>query len=291
MRVINGNELAKKLIKEIKEIKEIKVKLDGNLPKIKIILVGDSNDSKIYIKYKTRLCEQLGIEYQLINLEADITQQAIEQEVRKLNEDPNTTGILLQLPLPSHLNTCKIINLISPNKDLDGITAANLGKLMLNESTIIPCTVMAILYLLKHTKINIEGKIVSVIGRSNIVGKPTATSLINLGATVITSNSYTKDLATINKTADIIISATGQKHIINLKHVKAKAIVIDVGISREKDQVYGDVDLQDIKDQVAYVTPVPGGVGPLTVSFLIYNAMVLNGNLKKTNVIDFFKNS
>lgn len=266
--IIDGN-----LIKEELE-KELKNKIDSIDTTLKLVIfnVGDDPASEIYINNKKKLCKKLGIEFCLKKYDKVTTIDLIN-EINKCNNDKSVTGILVQLPLPDYINENEVINSISPNKDVDGLTSSNIGKLVLGEKTIVPCTALGIIKMLELKKIDLEGLNVVIIGRSTLVGLPLIHLFLQKNATVTCCHSKTKNLKDITKKADILVVAVGKKYFINSEYIGDNQIIIDVGINRENNKLYGDVDFESIKDKVKYITPVPGGVGKLTLISLINNVI------------------
>ena len=258
------------------KIKAENLKKQGILPKLSIVLVGDDEASKIYVRNKTAACKKAGIATEEIILSEDISEEKLANIVENLNKDHSVTGIIVQLPLPKHINENKIARIINPKKDVDGLSPVNMGNLILgNEDCLIPCTACAIIEILAHEKIEISSKNCVIIGRSNIVGKPTAALMLKHDATVTVCHTHTKHLKDLCKHADILISATGKPHLITADIVKKNATVIDVGISRDNDgKICGDVDFENVAPLASYITPVPGGVGPLTVAMLVRNTIL-----------------
>ena len=261
-------------------IDELKYKIDEYKNKnihitLAIIQVGDNPAQTIYRNSKKNTCESIGINVKEYLFDNNVKQKELEELIIKLNNDNNINGIFIEMPLPNNIDSEFITNLISYKKDVDGFTNYNIGSLNNNKPLLIPCTPNGIMHLLKKYNVDIEGKHVVVIGRSIIVGRPIATMLLNENATVTICHSKTKNLSDITKIADILIVSCNQKKFINKSYVKRNAVVIDVGIHREivngEKVISGDVDFDDVKDIVSYITPVPGGVGPMTVSMLINN--------------------
>ena len=261
--LLQGKILADKILNGIKVEKKYK---------LVIIYIGDDFASSIYTAKKKKVCEKLSISCEIIHLSSPTEGEVIEI-IKKLNLDSSVTGILVQLPLPKELNTYKIINVIDPHKDVDGLTAYNQGLLLQGEEPFFyPCTPSGILTLLDFYNINVEGKRVVIVGRSNIVGKPLAVMLTRKNATVTLCHSKTINLKEITKTADILIAAIGKAQFFNKSYLRDNSIIIDVGINRNKEgKITGDVDFEGVKDVVKYITPVPGGIGPLTIASLIKN--------------------
>ena len=272
MNLMDGNKLSKKILNEIKEEYD-KLKLKYNkVASLAVIVYSDNFASKIYVKNKTKICEELGFNSITIEINDKTEEKEIIEEIEKLNNDDKIHGILVQLPLPKHLNEKEILSHISPNKDVDGFHPLNLGKMLIGEKDGFPaCTPYGIMELFKEYNIELEGKFVTVVGRSNIVGKPMALMLIEKRATVLVCNSKTYDLDDKLRKSDIIISATGVVNLINRSNVKEGAIVVDVGISRANNKLCGDVNFEEVAPICKYITPVPGGVGPMTVASLMKN--------------------
>lgn len=284
--IIDGKKCSEEILENLrKDISEYKEKT-GKVPGLAVIILGNNAASKIYVKSKIRACEKTGILSREIILDENISEEELINEIEKLNNDKNINGILVQLPLPSHINEKKICEAISVKKDVDGFKAENLGKIMLGDDDgFISCTPQGIIYLIDQLNMDLNGKNVVVVGRSNIVGKPVASLLINKGATTTVCNSKTKDLAGILRKADIIVIAIGKAKFLTKDMVKEGAVVIDVGINRVDGKIYGDVDFENVKDIVSHITPVPGGVGPMTIAMLLKNTVksfckeeLVNGN-------------
>lgn len=271
--IINGKEIAENILNNIKkEVENFDVK-----PTLAVIIVGCDPASKVYVKNKIKKSEFLGFNSILKELPEDIQKEELLDVIKNLNNDKNVNGILLQLPLPNGLDEKDFLDEISPIKDVDGFTTYNSGKLFKGEKPYsIACTPKGIIKLLETKNINLEGKVAVVVGRSNIVGKPVANLLLQKNATVIQAHSKTKNLPEILKLADIIISATGKEEFIKGDMVKKGAIIIDVGITRNKNgKLTGDVDFESVYNKVSYITPVPGGVGPMTIATLMENTLEL----------------
>lgn len=266
-KLLSGIECRNKLKENLtKKINKIKEKIT-----ITVISVGNDEASKIYIKNKTKECQSVNIECQHLHFEKTTTNELINL-ITKLNKDKNITGILVQLPLPKNIEENKVINTIDYKKDIDGLTKSNIAKLYSNQKGIIPCTAKGIIDLLEYNKIEIEGKNITIIGRSNLVGKPLTLALLNKNATVTLCHSKTKDLKKHTKKADIIIVAVGQPSLIKKEMVSNNSIIIDVGINRINGKISGDVD-KSVYKKCKAVTPVPGGVGPMTVYEVLSNTL------------------
>ena len=271
--IIDGKELAKKIRSNLKiEWQELIKK--GIQPKLAVIMVGDDSASKVYVRNKSRACKEVGVEYEEYLLGSDITQKELIDLIHKLNEDKKVNGILLQSPIPSHLDINEAFREISYKKDVDGFNPINVGKLLLNQDTFISCTPYGIMKMFEEYNIDLEGKNVVIIGRSNIVGKPLMACCLNNHATVTICHSRTKELAEKTKNADILIAAIGKAKFVKADMVKKDAVVIDVGINRDENQkLTGDVDFENVKEKASYITPVPGGVGPMTIAMLMNNVI------------------
>ncbi len=275
MKILDGKYVYQKvrdlIKKEIAEIKEETKRVPG----LAVIQAGDNLASKIYVNSKIKQCAEVGIESKNFIMPADVTEKELLEKIELLNNDEEVDGILVQLPLPDHIDTPTIIEAIDINKDVDGFKPENLGKVVLGDKTaLISCTPAGILTLLKEYEIPLEGKDIVVIGRSNIVGKPMTALLINEGATVTVCNSKTKNLAEKPKNSDVVIVAIGKANFLKGDMIKQDAIIIDVGINRdENNKICGDVDFESVKDKVSFITPVPGGVGPMTIAMLLNNTL------------------
>lgn len=246
----------------------------GKNIKLAVIQVGRDDASSVYIRNKKRACEYVGIELAQFIMPEYSSQEAVEELVKCLNDDETTTGIIVQLPLPKHIDEKGIASIIKPEKDVDGFNAVNIGNMFLGNNALLPCTPFGILTLLNHYGIEIEGKNCVVVGRSNIVGKPVSSLLLRHDGTVTTCHSKTKGLKRICRKADILVCAIGKPKFFTKEYVKDGAVVVDVGIHRlSNGGMCGDVDFDDVKDIVGAITPVPGGVGQLTVAMLMYNCL------------------
>ena len=270
--ILDGKNLRDKIFENLKQ----RLNNMSEKPTLAVILVGDDPASQIYVKNKKKTAENLGINSIVINYPSDIPENVLLDKIKELNNDNKITAILVQLPLPKHIDKFKIIDAIAPEKDVDGLTPYNSGKLFSGEEPYVyPCTPKGILLLLDEYNIQLEGKHVVVIGRSNLVGKPVAQMLLNRNATVTMCHSHTKNLSDITKTADIIVSAVG-KNIIGEKMLKSDCVVVDVGIFKDNNgKICGDVDFASASKIAAYISPVPGGVGPMTIASLMLNTVEL----------------
>lgn len=276
MIIIDGKEFSKKILEEISnEQKEIVERKNLRLAGLAVIIVGENPASQVYVRNKTRACEKVGFYSETIKLEENISENDLIKKIEELNENDKIDGILVQLPLPKHIDELKVINSIKPEKDVDGFSNVNVGKMVIgDESGFLSCTPYGIMQLLEGYDIDVDGKDVVVVGRSNIVGKPMAMMLIQKGATVQVCNSRTKDLSKKLKKADIIVVAVGVPRMIKATDVKEGVVVIDVGINRVDGKLCGDVDYEDVAPKASYITPVPGGVGPMTIASLIKNTFI-----------------
>ena len=267
-KIIDGKKISGDIKEELKEkITKLKKK-----PGLVVISVGDNPASRVYVNQKEKCANYVGINYTHMHFD-NISDDELVKEIEKLNKDSNVHGIIVQLPLPTGMDEVRIVNTIIPSKDVDGLTYLNAGLLLNNKTSLVSCTPKGIMELLKREKINLAGANVVVIGRSILVGKPMMNLLINADATVTLCHSKTKDLAKITKKADILIVAIGKKHFITRDMVKRGSIIIDVGINRVDGKLYGDVNFDDVYDKVKKITPVPGGVGPMTVVMLMQNVL------------------
>ena len=272
MNIISGTEVRKKLLEDYKE----KIKKDNLKISLVIIQIGDNEASNTYIRNKLKYTKEVGIKSKLMKLDESITEEELIEIIKKLNRS-KTTGIILQSPVPSHIDFTKCARLIKDSKDVDGFSKDNLFGIRDNNEVILPCTVKGILVLLDYYKIDVSGKDVVVLGRSNIVGRPLADALINRNATVTLCHSKTKDLTKFTKAADIVISAVGKPNLIDKDMVKKDFIGIDVGINMVDGKLTGDFN-KNVEEKASYLTPVPGGVGPMTVAMIIDNLITLKEN-------------
>lgn len=278
--IIDGKNLAKKVRLELKD-EVIKLKDMGINPKLAVIMVGDDKASKVYVKNKSKACEEVGIQYEEHLLNADIEMDELLSIIDELNNRQDIHGILLQSPIPKHLDINKAFNRINYNKDVDGFNPINVGKLVIGQDTFISCTPFGVMKMFEEYGIDIEGKNAVVIGRSNIVGKPLAQCLLSKNATVTICHSKTKNINEITKKADIVITALGKPGFLKADMIKDGAIVIDVGINRtDEGKIIGDVDFDNVSKKASYITPVPGGVGPMTIAMLMTNVVKAAKNVK-----------
>jgi len=282
-RIIDGKQVAKDMREELK-VKVAALKEKGIVPGLAVILVGEDPASRSYVSAKEKACAEIGIYSDDNRLPADITQEELMAVVEEKNKDPKINGILVQLPLPKHLDESAVLLAIDPAKDVDGFHPVNVGKMVVGEKAFLPCTPHGVIQLLARSGVETEGAHVVVVGRSNIVGKPVANMLLqkkdNANATVTLCHTRTKDMAHFTKQADIIIAAAGRPNTVTADMVKDGVVVIDVGVNRVEDatkkrgyRLVGDVDFEAVKEKASLITPVPGGVGPMTITMLLYNTV------------------
>jgi methylenetetrahydrofolate dehydrogenase (NADP+)/methenyltetrahydrofolate cyclohydrolase len=267
--IIDGRAISKQIEAELtEEIASMKAD-DGMVPGLATILVGQDPASQLYVRLKHKACDRVGIYAEDQKLDASITQKELLDRIKNLNTRADIHGILLQLPLPQHLDAKKAMQAIDPAKDVDGFHPYNMGNLMIGDEGFVPCTPAGIIRALEYYDVDIEGKDVVIVGHSNVVGKPMAAMLLNRNATVAVCHVYTKDLKSYTAGADILVVAAGVKHLIKEDMVKKGAVVFDVGITEEEGKIYGDVDFENVVNKASLITPVPGGVGPMTIATLL----------------------
>ncbi len=278
MELLKGKEVATKTKDELK-IEVEKLKTQGINPKLAVIMVGDDSASQVYVRNKSKACDYIGVEFEEYLLPENTKQEELLNLIEELNNKKEINGILLQSPIPKHLDINEAFRKISPEKDVDGFHPVNVGKLVLGQDTFISCTPFGIMKILEDYNIDLEGKHAVVIGRSNIVGKPMSQCLLSKNATVTVCHSRTKDLPSITKQADILVAAIGKPCFVTEDMVKPGAVVIDVGINRMEDgKLKGDVDFEKVSPKASYITPVPGGVGPMTIAMLMTNLVKATKN-------------
>ena len=271
--ILDGKKEAALLREEIKkEIAALKEK-DNKIPGLTVILIGDFAPSQIYVRNKEKNSKEVGINSEVIKYSKDISEKEVLEKIEELNNNNNVSGILVQLPLPAQINKEKIINAISPKKDVDGFNPINVGNLASGYKSIVPCTPLGCLYLIKKVEKNLSGKHAVIIGRSNLNGKPMAQLLLQENCTVTIIHSKTKDLKTECQKADILVAAVGVANLVKNDWVKKNSIIIDVGINKVGNKIVGDVDFDQVKYKVRAITPVPGGVGPMTIACLLKNTL------------------
>lgn len=278
-KLLDGTALSNKIKDRLKLQVEELVSEKLVKPHLAVILVGDDPASETYVKFKERAAKKVGMESTIIRLKSDLTEEELISEIEKLNKNKNVHGILLQLPIPNHINSEKVINLIDTQKDVDGFSDENVAKLSKNQDALVPCTPLGITRLLDEYNIKTEGEHCVIIGRSQIVGKPMAQLMLQKNSTVTICHSRTKNLKEITKQADILIAAVGKAQMVDKSFVKDNAVVIDVGVSRVDGKLYGDVKFDEVKDIASYITPMPGGVGPMTIACLLENTLKCYLNL------------
>ena len=271
--IINGKKLAKEIREDLK-IKCEELKEKGIKPKLAVVMVGNDKASQVYVRNKSKVCDEIGIEFEEHLLEENIEQKVLIELLERLNKDNNVHGILLQSPIPAHLDINEAFRTIAPEKDVDGFNPVNVGKLCLNQDTFVSCTPYGIMKMFETYNIDLRGKNVTIIGRRNIVGKPLIQCCLNKNATVTVCHSKTKDLKQHTQNADIVIAAIGKSKFVTSDMIKQGAVVIDVGINRSDDgTLTGDVDYENVYNKASYITPVPGGVGPMTIAMLMNNVI------------------
>lgn len=275
MQIIDGKLVAKSIREDLKaKIAEATEKY-GKKFKLTVVIAGNNPASEIYVRNKGKACDEVGIISETVALPENISQNELEEVVSSKVKDDSVDGILVQLPLPEGLDEKRVLKLIPPEKDVDGFSDSNIGRLaMFSDDALYACTPHGIMKLLEYYKIPLCGKHAVVIGRSNIVGKPMALMLLKESCTVTICHSKTENLKDITKTADILVCAVGKKHLVTENMVKSGAVVIDAGINREDGKIYGDVDFDNVSKKASFITPVPGGVGPMTITMLLYNTYI-----------------
>lgn len=271
MQILDGRNLSEKILEELKEKKK-----DRKL-KLAVVLVGTNSASKSYITQKQRAFEKVGIDFELFNFSIDISEEELESKVKKISDDKNISGVVIQLPLPEQIDSQKILNLVPEEKDIDVLSEYASSRFFKGESKILPPVVSSISHFLEEYQILLKGKKVVVVGEGRLVGRPVAQWFLNNGCEVLTVNKNTENISSITKAGDIIVSGVGQTKLITGEMVKNGAVVIDAGISVENGSVKGDVDFESVSQKASFITPVPGGVGPLTVACLVENLIKLNG--------------
>jgi len=273
-KIIDGKEISRKLRAEYKVRVDHLFAAHGFRPGLAVILVGDNPASRLYVRNKVRACEDVGVRSELIEFPADTPESRVLEEIDRLNADTGIHGILVQLPIPEHIHIRRVLEHISADKDVDGFHLYNVGGLMTGSTVFPPCTPYGVQKILEHEKVEVAGRNVVVVGASNIVGKPTAMMLMQQDATVSICHKYTRDLAIYTLLADILVVAAGVPNLIVGQMIRTGAVVIDVGINRLPDgRIVGDVDFESVSKKASLITPVPGGVGPMTVTMLIYNTL------------------
>lgn len=281
MKILDGKSLSAKVKDELKG----NVNSYFQTPILAVVTIGDDAASEVYVKNKKKACEYVGMSFIHLDYASCVKEEVVIKKIKQLNKDKSVNGIIVQLPIPDNFNVSKIINTIDPSKDVDGLTNTQAGKLIQNEKCLIPCTPKGIMEIFKEYKIDLEGKHVVIVGRSNLVGKPLMLECLNKNATVTMCHSKTKDLKKYTKDADILVVAVGKKYLIDKTMVKKDSVIIDVGINRIDGKLYGDVN-PNVEEVCGYLTPVPGGVGPMTVSMLLKNTFEAYKN--QNGIVDMF---
>lgn len=281
MKILDGKSLSAKVKDELKG----NVNSYFQTPILAVVTIGDDAASEVYVKNKKKACEYVGMSFLHLDYASCVKEEVVIKKIKQLNKDKSVNGIIVQLPIPDNFNVSKIINTIDPSKDVDGLTNTQAGKLIQNEKCLIPCTPKGIMEIFKEYKIDLEGKHVVIVGRSNLVGKPLMLECLNKNATVTMCHSKTKDLKKYTKDADILVVAVGKKYLIDKTMIKKDSIIIDVGINRIDGKLYGDVN-PNVEEVCGYLTPVPGGVGPMTVSMLLKNTFEAYKN--QNGIVDMF---
>ncbi len=281
MKILDGKSLSAKVKDELKG----NVNSYFQTPILAVVTIGDDAASEVYVKNKKKACEYVGMSFLHLDYASCVKEEVVIKKIKQLNKDKSINGIIVQLPIPDNFNVSKIINTIDPAKDVDGLTNTQAGKLIQNEKCLIPCTPKGIMEIFKEYKIDLEGKHVVIVGRSNLVGKPLMLECLNKNATVTMCHSKTKELKKYTKDADILVVAVGKKYLIDKTMVKKDSVIIDVGINRIDGKLYGDVN-PNVEEVCGYLTPVPGGVGPMTVSMLLKNTFEAYKN--QNGIVDMF---
>ena len=272
--ILDGKQLSQELKDEMRQEVDALAKEYGRRPCLMVVIVGNNPASQSYVRGKIKATEYVGFDGSLVSLPEDVTEDALIAEIERLNQDEQVDGILVQLPLPKHISEDRVIAAISPDKDVDGFHATNVARLWLNQPCIVPCTPKGVIVMLDRAGIEITGKNAVVVGRSNIVGKPVAKLLLDRNATVTIAHSRTKNLKEVCRQADILVAAVGRPQMLTADYIKPGAAVIDVGINRLEDgRLVGDVDFEGAKEIAGAITPVPGGVGPMTITMLMRNTI------------------
>jgi len=269
--IINGREIAKEIRSKItKDVQRLKKKYQQE-PLIITIVIGKNPSSEMYLKLRTTACNEVGISSKLLRFDANVSEETILLNIQNLNYDPSVHGIFIQYPVPPHLSPNTLMRAVAARKDVEGFNPENLGRTLIGDEALVPCTPLSVLTILEHEQVQLQGKDVVIVNHSNVVGKPLAALLLTRNATVTISHVFTKNLKAYTSNADILISGTGVLNLISKDHIKDKAIVVDVGIIETKDGVRGDVDFESVNEKASLLTPVPGGVGPVTIACALSN--------------------
>lgn len=278
--ILDGRKIRDIILDEVKdEVSKLKCK-----PKLVVIQVGNDDASRVYVNQKQKMCDDVGYDFEYINLEDDVDTEDVVKLVDKLNKEDSVNGIIVQLPMPNNIDSNKVVNMISSVKDVDGLTDFNKGRLFCGESRLSSCTASGIIELLDRYNISVNGKNVVIVNRSNIVGKPLSMMMLNRDATVSVCHSKTKNLSEYTKNADILVSAVGKPNFITSDMISEDTVVVDGGIVKIGNRICGDVDFGSVKDKVKYITPVPGGVGPMTVAMLAKNVLKVYKMQNENNI-------
>jgi methylenetetrahydrofolate dehydrogenase (NADP+)/methenyltetrahydrofolate cyclohydrolase len=269
--IINGKEIAKEIRRNVAgEIQRL-IKKYQKEPLVVTIVIGKNPSSELYLKLRTTACNEVGITSKIMRYDASISEKKILQTIQQTNTDPSIHGIFIQYPIPPHLSPSKLMRTVAAHKDVEGFNPENLGRTLIGDESLVPCTPLSVLTILNHEKVKLKGKDVVIVNHSNVVGKPLAALLLNRNATVSIAHIFTKNLKAYTSTADILVTGAGVANLITKDLIKNKAIVIDVGIIETKDGVCGDVDYESVNGKAAILTPVPGGVGPVTIACALSN--------------------
>ncbi len=269
--IINGREIAKEIRSKITlDVQRLKKKYQRE-PLIVTIAIGENPSSELYLKLRTTACNEVGITSKILRFDTNVSEATILQTIQSLNNDPTIHGIFIQYPVPLHLSPYKLMQTVAVKKDVEGFNPENLGRTMIGDEVLVPCTPLSVLTILEHEQVRLQGKDVVIVNHSNIVGKPLAALLLNRNATVSIAHIFTKNLKAYTFNADILITGAGVLNLITKDHIKNKAIVVDVGIIETDDGIHGDVDFESVKEKAAVLTPVPGGVGPVTIACALSN--------------------
>lgn len=271
--IVNGKKIAQEIRRNITKDLQHFTKTYGIEPRITSILVGNDPSSELYLKLRTNACNEVGITSATLQFEEKVSERTILQTIQHLNNDPLVHGVFIQYPVPPHLSASLLMRSVDPKKDVEGFHPQNLGRTMIGEEDLVPCTPLSVLTILQHEQVALQGKDVVIVNHSNIVGKPLAALLLNRNATVAICHVYTQNLLDYTSKADILITGAGVPRLITKDHVKQKAIVVDVGIIQTKNGICGDVDFESVQQKAAVLTPVPGGVGPVTIACALSNMM------------------
>jgi methylenetetrahydrofolate dehydrogenase (NADP+) / methenyltetrahydrofolate cyclohydrolase len=269
--MVNGREIAKEIRKNITlEINQLRKKYQTK-PVVATITVGQNPSSELYLRLRNAACDEVGIVTKVLPFHEDVSEATIVQKIQSLNDDPTIQGIFIQYPVPSHISSIKLMRTVVSKKDVEGFNPENLGRTMIGDEDLVPCTPLSVLTILEHEQIALKGKDIVIVNHSNVVGKPLAAVLLNRDATVSVCHIFTQNLKQYTSQADILITGAGVENLITKNHVKNKAIVIDVGIIETDEGVRGDVDVESVKEKASVITPVPGGVGPVTIACALSN--------------------